>query len=234
MKTMRNIIRESVRRMQLPGTRQVKNKNQTPPQQFTQHPPQGTRRPENLPPCSMNAPPWTVGKKRGKQLKGELVRHSMDLEDRFTPQHTEPQHIGPGPDFRIRSRTFSDLNNMNPEENIGHDPQGSQSTIASERGSTSAKLIHSSNTPSNYASATNIARDSLGSPIWKPRHGSSSSSSKKAVKSPGSHEERTLEASIYGSSAYGDYSHVVYDEKHKSVLLTPPNATYDIDEDTEC
>ena len=224
MKTMRNIIRESVRRMQLPGSKHTKGKL-PPPQQFTQYPPQGTKRPENLPPCH-GQPPWTVGKKRGKQLKGELVRHSMDLDDRFAAMET-------GTDFRIRSRTFSDLNNMNESENIGHDPQGSQSTIASERGSTSAKLLHSSNSPSNYSSTTNIARDSLGSPIWKPRGQQQTTSNKKGVKSPGSHEERTLEASIFAGSAYGDYSNIIYDEPNRSLLLTPPNTCTE-NADTEC
>lgn len=168
---------------------------------------------------------WSVGKKKGKQLKGDLVRHSMELEDKF---NVLDQSSG---DFRTRSRTFSDLNNIDPNDTGEHHsyPSGSQSTIASGSGSSSAKLLHSSNNPVNYSN-TNIHKDALGSPIWKPRHQTRKPG---GVKSPLSSDgDRTLESSVYTGSVYGDYSQVVYDKtKDQSVLL--PN-TYVEHEDTEC
>ena len=104
MKTIRNIIRESVRRMSLPTTRvHVQNKNKQ--QQMQQHQLQhqkslpiqqqqhfltqtgpmlaqhGTKRPDNLTAANKGGT-WTMDKKtRGKQLKSDLVRHSMDMDD---------------------------------------------------------------------------------------------------------------------------------------------------------
>ena len=198
--------------MQLPSNKQVKKQQPQAPQQPyhpqqmlqqhspQQHAPAGQKRPDNLPANQQEA--WSVGKKRGKQLKQEMVRHSMDLDDKLATLETDP-------DFRLRSRTFSDLNNMDLQQSIGQDPQGSQSTIASERGSTSAKLLHSSNSPSNYSSTTTIHKDSLGSPIWKPRN------AKKhvTVRSPNSQEDRNIESAIFAGQAYGDYSaEMIYDQ----------------------
>ena len=234
MRTLRNIIRESVRKMQLPSNKQNgKTKVIT-----VQHSPQygtgaggGGKRPDNL---AASQPPWTVGKKRGKQIKVDLARHSMDLEDKFSTTDPgngsggsssgsntgHPSSLGLGPDFRTRSRTFSDLNNVDLAAELGCDPGGSQSTLASERGSTSAKLLHSSHNPSNYSSSTTLHKDSLGSPIWKPRN------AKKhvTVRSPG--EERALEANIFAGSAYGDYSEILYDEP-RSLMVGGGNPPYD-------
>lgn len=188
-----------------------------------QYIPHGNKRPDNLP---GNAP-WSIGKKKGKQLKQEMARHSMDFEDKFNA-------LDAGTDFRTRSRTFSDLNNMDLQQESG-DPyaSGSQSTIASETTrNASAKLLHSSNNPVNYSN-TNIHKDTLGSPIWKPRH-QSSKQRNLPTKSPLSSEERTLESTVFSGSAYSDYSSIVYDDKHSALLLTPSNTYHVEHEDTEC
>ena len=272
MKTIRNIIRESVRRMSLPTTRvnvQNKNKQQTQQQQLQhqkslplQHQQQqhfltqtgpmlaqhGTKRPDNLPAAQKVGGPWTMDKKvRGKQLKSDLVRHSMDMDDRVNAS------ADANGDFRTRSRTYSDLNVElagGSGDSLDGYPSGSQSTLSSDRG---AKLLHASNRPENYNSNSNLpVKDPLGSPIWKPRHHQQQEQpqphhhhqhqhqhqqqqQKKGhshtQKSPHSVDERSLEAAIFSGSAYGDYSNVIYDEGHGAVLL--PNA-YIEHEDTEC
>ena len=271
MKTIRNIIRESVRRMSLPTTRvhvQNKNKQQQMQQQQLQHqkslPIQqqqhfltqtgpmlaqhGTKRPDNLPAANKGGT-WTMDKKtRGKQLKSDLVRHSMDMDDRVNAS------ADTNGDFRTRSRTYSDLNVElagGSGDSLDGYPSGSQSTLSSDRG---AKLLHASNRPENYNSNSNLpVKDALGSPIWKPRHHQQQPQAhhhqqqpqhqqpqpqpqqqqKKGhlQKSPHSVDERSLEAAIFSGSAYGDYSNVIYDEGHGAVLL--PNA-YVEHEDTEC
>lgn len=197
MKTIRNIIRESVRRMSLPTTRvQVGNKGaklqQQPPLQHQrsfpqqqQHQPHeqqqqhflmqtgpmlaqhGTKRPDNLPGAHKMGGPWTMDKKaRGKQLKSDMVRHSVDMDDRVNAGAADTNG-----DLRTRSRTFSDLNVQlvgGSGDSLDGYPSGSQSTLSSDRG---AKLLHASNRPENYNSNSNLpVKDSLGSPIWKPRH----------------------------------------------------------------
>ena len=218
IRTIRNTIRDSVRKMSLPAAKITAKSKQTSSSSPGQSGLQGTKRPDNLP---GNHPPWSLGKKKGKQLKAEMVRHSMDIEDKMASGEYSQ-------DFRTRSRTFSDLNNMDLNQANNNDPyqSGSQSTIASERGA--AKLLHSSNNPVNYSS-TNIHKDSLGSPIWKPRH---TNKKPQPLKSPLSKEERALESTVFTGSAYSDYSSIVYDEKHSAVVLTPPNTF--IEHDTEC
>ena len=260
IRTIRNTIRESVRRMAIPG--------QNKPGILGKPSISSSKRPDNLP----GSTPWSLGKKKGKQLKAEMTRHSMDIEDRFTESHLP----GPNPatDFRTRSRTFSDLNNM--DYNQEQDPymSGSQSTLASDRGI--AKLLHSSNNPTNYSSTTTIHKDSLGSPIWKPRVQNTKSSPHAQHTTPTTHhhpqqqyqqshshpsyvphlsthqhphspystqsmdggrEERAaFESSVFSGSAYSDYSSAVYDDRSSTVLLTPPNSVYPTrdDHDTEC
>ena len=101
---------------------------------------------------------------RGKQLKSDLVRHSMDMDDRVNAA------ADTNGDLRTRSRTFSDLNVQlvgGSGDSLDGYPSGSQSTLSSDRG---AKLLHASNRPENYNSNTNLpVKDALGSPIWKPR-----------------------------------------------------------------
>ena len=240
--------------------------------------PPATKRPDNLP----GSQPWSLGKKKGKQLKAEMARHSMDMEDRF-PMHGTPIPGADSTDFRTRSRTFSDLNNMvdfgtQQQQDVDPYMSGSQSTLASDRGA--AKLLHSSNNPTNYSSTTTIHKDSLGSPIWKPRvqnkksspnthtpqphqqqqqqqhyqqqhttphHGQMSSHTTPhstpqppphSPYSTGSHrgdDRSAFHQAAYCGSAHSDYSTVSYNERHSTVLLTPPNNVYPTqDHDTEC
>ena len=237
IKTIRNIIRESVRRMTLPNPKATGKPRPPMLGQMFHYGSQKGRSTDRDTPLSQTA--WSVGKKKGKQLKGDLVRHSMELEDKFNVLDQT------GGDFRTRSRTFSDLNNIDPNDTGEHHsyPSGSQSTIASGSGSSSAKLLHSSNNPVNYSSSTNIHKDALGSPIWKPRHqqgGTAPRSNKAGAGGVGSHPksplstegERTLESTVYTGSVYGDYSQVVYDKSQGQPVLLPN--TYVEHEDTEC
>ncbi len=269
MKTIRNIIRESVRRMSLPSSRSVSNKNKQLQQQQKhqilqhQHSHQGTttmhhqgsKRPDNLPGHPLG--PWTIGKSaKGKQLKSELqIRHSMDIDDRVSNSTSDTNG-----DIHSRSRTYSDLNvQLAGGDSLDGYPSGSQSTLASDRG---AKLLHASNRPENYNSNSNLPiKDSLGSPIWKPRHAQQGfphvdrHPSGHSVHSMGPHQPHPPSQgqpthhhqgqqrrahlqksphsvdSVFSGSAYGDYSNVIYDEGHGAVLL--PNA-YVEHEDTEC
>ena len=263
IRTIRNTIRESVRRMALPGPKMgVVNKSGM----MGKSPASGSKRPDNL----TSNQPWSLGKKKGKQLKAEMARHSMDIEDKFSG--VVPQGSEHSADFRTRSRTFSDLNNV--ELNPDQDPymSGSQSTLASDRGA--AKLLHSSNNPTNYSSTTTIHKDSLGSPIWKPRVQNKKSSphtphntgtqhhqqqyqhshshpSHMPHSSPHQHphspystqsmsggrdERAAFESAVFAGSAYSDYSSAVYNDRANAVLLTPPNSMYPTndDHDTEC
>jgi len=226
VKVINNTIRESVRRMSLPGTK-VKVSPSGPPsssqtksqQNLQQYIPYSSRRPESLVMRDVEKP-------KGKHTKGgEPSRHSMDVEEKNAPSHYECV----GPDFRTRSQTLTDLNTSDLQST--NCPSGSQSTIASESRS-SAKLVHASKNPTSYGGGPTGQRDGLGSPIWKPRH-----ASKRAVVRSPSGEDKGLEAGVFSSSAYGDYSNVVYDKndesKHSSVLLTHPNACFE-HEDTEC
>ena len=221
IKTIRNIIRESVRRMTLPNPKMASKPRPPMLGQMYHYGSQKGRSSDGTP---HSQTVWSVGKKKGKQLKGELVRHSMELEDKFNV-------LDPSGDFRTRSRTFSDLNNIDPNDTGEQQsyPSGSQSTIASGSGSSSAKLLHSSSNPVNYSN-TNIHKDTLGSPIWKPRH---QSRKQVPVKSPLSSEERTLEAQVFTGSAYGDYSQVVYAKQGGEPVLLP-NTHTEQDDNTEC
>lgn len=227
VKILHNAIRESVRRMSLPGQKVQAKAKVSPIEQQSlnqQYIPYGGKRPESL---SMRG---SLTKKKGKQLKGDIVRHSMDVDDRVNPAPLEDTT-----DFRTRSQTLTDLNNMDLQypnsqggNGNGHGyPSGSQSTIASDSRN-SAKLIQASNNPVNYSNQNVVQKDGLGSPIWKPRH----AQKKVTVRSPS--EGKTLESAVFSGSAYGDYSDVVYDNVNKhSMLLRHPN-TYFEHEDTEC
>ena len=247
IKTIHNTIRESVRRMSIPGPR-----GSGPPHQ-QQHQPNhipnggaGNKRPDTLP--GTTSPQGTVsqstasvGKKKGKLIRGELgTRHSMDIDDKLM----EPSSIG------TRSRTLTDLNKMDLTDTGGY-PSGSQSTIASEASRSSARLLHASNTPHNYSvsqlggsSSTSKEKDGLGSPIWKPRH----AGKKPNVGSRGQHyvieerQEHSCPVTSGASSAYGNYSNIVYDDKSQcmsaaasaaSAMMQHPN-TYVEYEDTDC
>lgn len=228
IKTIHNTIRESVRRMSIPGPR-----SQGPPH----------KRPDTLPgppasPQGSVGSSVSVGKKKGKLIRGELgggVRHSMDIDDKLMDSA-----IG------TRSRTLTDLNKM---DDGGGYPSGSQSTIASEASRSSARLLHASNTPHNYTPPTQNTtkeKDGLGSPIWKPRHAGPAGVKKTRPGQPAAIEERHEfhhhhHPVVSGVSAYGDYSNIVYDDKNTSraaaaaasVMMQHPNAYVEY-EDTDC
>ena len=224
--------------MSIPGPR-----NAPPRQQQQQYPNNhipnggaGNKRPDTLPgPPAATSPQGgnnsaSVGKKKGKLIRGELgVRHSMDIDDKLVE-----------PSIGTRSRTLTDLNKMDLTDGGGY-PSGSQSTIASEASRSSARLLHASNTPHNYSATTQAPAkkdEGLGSPIWKPRH-----AGKKVRGQPSIEERQEYHPVISGagaSSAYGDYSNIVYDDKNSasaaaaaSVMMQHPNAYVEY-EDTDC
>lgn len=119
---------------------------------------------------------------------------------------------------------------------------------------------HHNNTNNNqntdYGSAgggqDNRTRDGLGSPIWKPRtpaaaanipnplYASISSTTQSRQSSSHyqqptqpqvlPHSTSTTSSQVYASSAYGNYASIVFDDKNRAVLLTPPrNAMSDTD-----
>jgi len=240
IRTIHNTIRESVRKMSIPTGKGQQSKGPSKPplasgQGEPQHP-MNPQQSQNIPPTVGKRPETLVTnpmmrgmpkKKSVAKLTSDMVRHSMDVEDKVQGLNGQSNESS----FRTRSQTLTDLNIIAQDSQSGCYPTGSQSTISSERGSSSAKLLHSSNNPSNYSSQT-LNKDGLGSPIWKPRHSSRKSTT---ARSPVSSEEKSLESQVFSGSAYGDYSNIVYDDKHSAVLLTPPNTACIIEhEDTEC
>ena len=183
-------------------------------------PSSGSKRPDNL---AGNAP-WSLGKKKGKQLKAEMARHSMDIEDHF-PVGSVPgtEHTT---DFRTRSRTFSDLNNMDLCQDQDPYMSGSQSTLASERGA--AKLLHSSNNPTNYSSTTTIHKDSLGSPIWKPRVQNKKSSPHTPHNTTAHHQHQPQHQQQHPSQHQPQYQHSHSHPGHMthSSPHQPPHSPY--------
>lgn len=157
-----------------------------------------------------------------------VVRHSMDIDDRVNPN--EESNLQ---DFRTRSQTLTDLNNMSLEESQqGTYQSGSQSTIASERSSNAAKLLHSSHNPGNFNSSQTIHKDGLGSPIWKPRHANLPPKKHVTLRETVSDERPTLESAVFSGSAYGDYS--IYDEPRRTGHNLPPPGSHPRSDDTDC
>ena len=217
MKTIKNIIRESVRKMSIPGTKQTKGKH------ATHH---GAKRPETIISAGQRA------LQRGKMLVGkdmkEINRHSMEVDDNHSINSQGSDN------FRTRSQTLGDLKSIDSIETQRQNSSGSQSTIGSGSQTGSAKLLHSSNNPTNFNSTSTVVhKDGLGSPVWKPRH----SPGKPPLHHPmsPSREEKKLESTVFTGQAYGDYSNIMYDERQgANILMAPPNALYFEYEDTEC
>ena len=155
----------------------------------------------------------------------------MNLEE----QKQRNKDSSPDSDFRTRSKTFSDLNDMDLNDSNGPYGQISASHSKIDEGSRSgsAKLLYSSNNPLNYSSGS-ISKpkpEVLGSPIWKPRHFIHGARGPRQIRSP--LVEERLEQGVFTTSGYGEYSDVMYDEHGSSLILSPPNS-YLEHEHTDC
>ena len=228
------------------GSEQQGGEHPSPPHQQTlpygQH---GHKRPDTLVGTARS-----LGKKKGSQIKTEMVRHSMDLDDRMITSTGAMSEQTAQSDFRTRSQTLTDLNNMDQPQDAdgeGGSQSGSQSTIASGDVRTgNAKLLHSSNNPVTYSN-TNITKDSLGSPIWKQRGAPGKKGEAESVEVPerAAQVRSPAEAAAVAAAAaektasskpyIPDYSEVQHDEKQKSVILEQHRHVMLFShEDTEC
>ena len=242
LKTIRNTIRESVRKMTIPTSKHQSKSSKLAPQMASGGASSAKCHCDN--PCNILAA-GGVHKKYSKQSQPELVRHSMELDEKFSLPQCDSE-------FPTRSQTFSDLNNIvlsqddDDTDNSDTYLANSQSTItSSESRYGSAKLLHSSQNPTTYStssgsSATSVmsgskkeaAKDSgATSPVWKPRHDS------KPVKhvqlqSPQT-QARQMQKTAFSQQGYTDYATIRYDEQ-KAALMLNPNVAYIEYEDTEC
>lgn len=265
MKTIHNTIRESVRKMSIPGNgtagvHKTAAANNGLPSGHVTNSYQQPRRPDSLAAIPNVARGGAVAapvKRQKASLKGDVMRYSMNIEDRVD-SILESAAIQPG-DF-TRSHTLTDLNDVDLQLQPTSGPyaSGSQSTLGSDNSRTSAaaRLVRTSNDPNNYSSQ-NIHTDSrqqLGSPVWKPRHSTKpllSPTAQSHLPSGGGGgaqrphtkqlnlQQRHSDSSVYSSggastsAAYGNYAHVVYDDKNSALLLAHPNTTLGVD-DTDC
>ena len=272
MKTIHSTIRESVRKMSIPGgggrtgsssSNGVKSRTNTSGHMTNGQSQRPTSLTPVIPQSASGFASRTANKKRSKQFKGgagsDIMRYSMNIEESVDSiLESQDGHLsGVGGDF-TRSHTLTDLNDMDLQQHVSGSAyqSGSQSTIASENSRSSgatatAKLLHTSNNPTNYSNQ-NIHKDSLGSPVWKPRHANvplvpASGQTSSGVQGPAPPHSQALhvrqqqllqqrhsDSSMYAATssaaaAYGNYSNIVYDDKNSAVLLTPPNATFDYD-----
>ena len=229
LRTIHATIRESVQRMSIPSSSKIqmtKNKLYQHQQyllhQQQQHIPHGNKRPETLVtnPLVMRS----AGKKGGRQINSDIVRHSIDLDDRVVSSDSSCFNdavAGSGgiADFHTRSQTLTDLNKV-VDDDVKSGGSSSQSTGGSDYHN-SAKLVHSSNNPTSYSSSTNIHQDTLGSPIWKPRHTTK-------------HLRTASDDSRLGLLQHGSTGQYYDDERQQSVILTTPDVMHFEHEDTDC
>ncbi|XP_064629838.1 protein still life, isoforms C/SIF type 2-like isoform X4 [Lineus longissimus] len=231
LRTIRQIIRESVRRMSIPRQQQLQK--------------QKVMMPSGVPPMAdVPKNPRSIAKRRIQQLETQ-ERHSMDLTDHFNVMEYEA-------DFRTRSKTLGNLNNMDmgSSEDTAPDLAASSVSQISTTSSTSqvsnqtmerpgsARLLYSSNNPLTYSySSISNAGSDLGSPIWKPRQIPQSAKPTKAGKSKRHHHHTKIVTEhdrdvMSGASAYGDYAGIMYGEK--SSTAGSPSTVLESVEDTEC
>ena len=139
---------------------------------------------------------------QAKQLRSEVTRHSMDVDEKVAALLDETS------DFQTtRSQTFTNLTAMTNNDtteppNKSHTLQfdhnhRSQSTVGGAtvvdgRISATVKLLESSGNPVNYSNQ-NIHKHSSGSPIWKRRNES-------CAKSPVIERVRTVDGHAVGPS----------------------------------
>ncbi|XP_074662751.1 protein still life, isoforms C/SIF type 2-like isoform X1 [Tubulanus polymorphus] len=238
MRTIRQIIRESVRKMTIPPNRpSLKMGYMTLEGKRCEHH-------QNRGNTNSNKNPRAVAKQRTSSME----RHSMGFDEAFDLSSFDV-------DFRSRSKTVSNLINMDPgvdlKDTVSEDPSDiTASTLSAisttsstsfvsnttDRGS-AAKLLFASNNPLTYSSHSSISAgtDSLSSPIWKPRQqpvGRLGSGKGGGHLAPSSGiQEKHPE--LY-SSPYGDYTGVIINDHENFITPAASTAFLDKTDDTEC
>ncbi|XP_026674404.1 protein still life, isoform SIF type 1 isoform X5 [Ceratina calcarata] len=186
LRTIRQIIRESVRNMSIPSTKQ--NMNQPPmtiaPRMSTGH----IEKFEKQPPSqgqNGNGSIATTGTLSKKIVKPQLLPTSHNVKRKYSQSKQAVEHESSEDKdaeeptgavinqqqttFRSRSKTISDTSGeVKVEMDSGTKSEGEEDSQAFLAGSTGsqARLIQSSHQPENYQP---ITVKELGSPIWKPR-----------------------------------------------------------------
>ncbi|XP_071860122.1 guanine nucleotide exchange factor still life isoform X5 [Bombus fervidus] len=212
LRTIRQIIRESVRNMSIPSTKQ--NLSQPP---ITISPRMSTGHVEKFEKQSAsqqgqngsNSSAVTTGTLSKKTVKPQILPTSHNVKRKYSQSKQTVEHessedkdteepVGAinqqQTTFRSRSKTISDTSGeVKVEMDSGTKSEGEEDSQAFLAGSTGsqARLIQSSHQPENYQP---IAVKELGSPIWKPRE------------LPSLGESTTLPRKGKSASEFGDIS----------------------------
>ncbi|KAG7199590.1 hypothetical protein KM043_014195 [Ampulex compressa] len=183
LKTIRQIIRESVRNMSIPSTKQ--NLSQAPmtiaPRMSTGHAEKFDKQAGQVQGQNGNGVTTSAGTLSKKAVKQQLLANSHSTKRKYSQSKQAVEHESSEDKdaeepvvsqqqttFRSRSKTISDTSGeVKVEMDSGTKSEGEEDSQAF-LGSTGsqARLIQSSHQPENYQP---ITVKELGSPIWKPR-----------------------------------------------------------------
>ncbi|XP_011865981.1 PREDICTED: protein still life, isoform SIF type 1 isoform X5 [Vollenhovia emeryi] len=209
LKTIRQIIRESVRNMNIPSTKQNLShaSMSMAPRMSTGHVEKFNKQQASQGQAQNGKDVTTTLSK--KAMKQQLLSSSHKRKYSHSKQPVEhessedkDQEDAPVPQqqtFRSRSKTISDTSGEK-KTNLGRTPNhltlSTTSTISAGSTGSQARLIQSSHQPENYQP---ISVKELGSPIWKPRETSSSLGEATTLprkgKSAGGHELAEMSSS---------------------------------------
>ncbi|XP_068976128.1 protein still life, isoform SIF type 1 isoform X6 [Bombus flavifrons] len=210
LRTIRQIIRESVRNMSIPSTKQ--NLSQPPitisPRMSTGHVEKFEKQSASQGQNGSNSSAVTTGTLSKKTVKPQILPTSHNVKRKYSQSKQTVEHESSEDKdteeptgainqqqttFRSRSKTISDTSGeVKVEMDSGTKSEGEEDSQAF-LGSTGsqARLIQSSHQPENYQP---IAVKELGSPIWKPRE------------LPSLGESTTLPRKGKSASEFGDIS----------------------------
>ncbi|XP_060813469.1 protein still life, isoform SIF type 1 isoform X6 [Bombus pascuorum] len=210
LRTIRQIIRESVRNMSIPSTKQ--NLSQPPitisPRMSTGHVEKFEKQSASQGQNGSNSSAVTTGTLSKKTVKSQILPTSHNVKRKYSQSKQTVEHESSEDKdteepagainqqqttFRSRSKTISDTSGeVKVEMDPGTKSEGEEDSQAF-LGSTGsqARLIQSSHQPENYQP---IAVKELGSPIWKPRE------------LPSLGESTTLPRKGKSASEFGDIS----------------------------
>ncbi|XP_060813468.1 protein still life, isoform SIF type 1 isoform X5 [Bombus pascuorum] len=211
LRTIRQIIRESVRNMSIPSTKQ--NLSQPPitisPRMSTGHVEKFEKQSASQGQNGSNSSAVTTGTLSKKTVKSQILPTSHNVKRKYSQSKQTVEHESSEDKdteepagainqqqttFRSRSKTISDTSGeVKVEMDPGTKSEGEEDSQAFLAGSTGsqARLIQSSHQPENYQP---IAVKELGSPIWKPRE------------LPSLGESTTLPRKGKSASEFGDIS----------------------------
>ncbi|XP_043589685.1 protein still life, isoforms C/SIF type 2-like [Bombus pyrosoma] len=211
LRTIRQIIRESVRNMSIPSTKQ--NLSQPPitisQRMSTGHVEKFEKQSASQGQNGSNSSAVTTGTLSKKTVKPQILPTSHNVKRKYSQSKQTVEHESSEDKdieepagainqqqttFRSRSKTISDTSGeVKVEMDSGTKSEGEEDSQAFLAGSTGsqARLIQSSHQPENYQP---IAVKELGSPIWKPRE------------LPSLGESTTLPRKGKSASEFGDIS----------------------------